>query len=84
MSEKQSAIRFIIQIERPGEQLDMAKIRTLLDGTGVQIDSQYGPILINSKLGRYIVRGTASTQARAKAEQISGIRFFADTRQQPM
>ncbi len=84
MSEQQSTSRFIIQIERSNEKLNMPKIRALLEGTGIQLDSGYGPILVNSKLGRYIVRGTASPQARAKAERIAGVRFFADTRQQPM
>ena len=83
MNPTQSAARFIIQIERPDEKLDMVRIRTLLEDTGIQLDSDYGPILVNSKLGRYVVRGTASPEARAKAERIPGVRFFADTRQQP-
>ena len=84
MSKTRSVAQFIIQIERPDEKLDMAKIRSLLEETGVKLDSNYGPILINPKLGRYVVRGTATTEARARAELISGVRFFADTRQQPI
>jgi len=84
MNEKQVAIQFIIQVDRPGEKLSMSAIRDLLKDTGIQLDSGYGPILINPKLGRYVVRGTATPEARAKAEQIPGVRFFADTRQKPM
>jgi hypothetical protein len=84
MSQTDSTPRFIIQVERPGEKIDLAKIHALLEGTGVQLDDDYGPILVNPKLGRYVVRGTATTQARAKAEQIQGVRFFPDIRQQPM
>lgn len=84
MSETDSTPQFIIQLERPGKKLDLAKIRVLLEGTGVELDDNYGPFLINPKLGRYVVRGTATAQARAKAEQILGVRFFPDIRQQPM
>ncbi len=75
--------RFIIQVDRPGERLDLAAIRTLLEGTDVDLDPGYGPILINPKLGRYVVRGAASLEARAKAEQIPGVRFFADAKVKP-
>jgi len=84
MVEKESSARFIIQVERPNEKMDMSKISTLLEGTGIELDQSYGPILINPKLGRYVVRGSATAQARAKAEKIPGVRFFADTKQQPM
>lgn len=77
------ATRYIIQVDRPGEQVDMAAIRALLEGAGVALDPAYGPIPINPKLGRYVVRGTASPDARARAEQIPGVRFFADTVQEP-
>jgi hypothetical protein len=84
MSEAESGTRFIIQVDRPGQKLDMPAVRDLLEDTGIQLDSSYGPILIDPKLGRYVVRGVATPEARAKAEQIPGIRFFADTRQKPM
>jgi len=84
MSETDLPPQFIIQVERPGKKLDMAQIRALLEGTGVQLDDRYGPFLINPKLGRYVVRGTATAQARAKAEQILGVRLFPDIRQKPM
>jgi hypothetical protein len=74
----------IIQIDRPGRKLAMAAVRKLLEGTGVEIDTDYGPIPINPAIGRYVVRGRASPAARAKAEKISGVRLFADTRVRPM
>ncbi|HEV2669476.1 MAG TPA: hypothetical protein VGU74_00125 [Gemmatimonadales bacterium] len=70
-------------MDRPGEQVDMAAIRSLLDGLGITLDLAYGPIPINLALGRYVVRGSASPDARARAEQIPGVRFFADAVQEP-
>lgn len=84
MNQPQSVTRFIIQVDRPGQKLDMSAVHDLLEGTGIELDSSYGPVLIDPKLGRYVVRGTATPEARSKAEQIPGIRFFADTRQQPL
>ncbi|MGB8952780.1 MAG: hypothetical protein WCC06_08980 [Candidatus Aminicenantales bacterium] len=83
-NKKELEQRFIIQVERPNERLDMSKVCALFKGTGVEFDSHYGPILVNPKLGRYVVRGTATAQARAKAERIPGVLFFADARQRPM
>jgi len=75
--------RYIIQVDRPGECLDMAALRALLDEAGVALDPDYGPIPINPQLCRYVVRGVASPDARARAEQIPGVRFFADALQEP-
>ncbi len=61
----------------------MAAIRALLDRVGVAVDPNYGPVPINPTLGRYVVRGDASPDARARAEQIPGVRFFADAVQEP-
>ena len=61
----------------------MASIRALPDGVGVVLDPAYGPVPINPQLGRYVVRGTASPDARTRAEQIPGVRFFADAVQEP-
>src|SRR5436309_16138105 len=72
------ATRYIIQVDRPGERVDMATIRSLLDGVGVTVDPDYGPVPINRQLGRYVVRGVASPDARERAERIPGVRFFAD------
>jgi hypothetical protein len=70
--------RFLIQIEHLGGTLDMPAARTLLAGTGVELDQTYGPILVNPARGRYVVRGRASRAARAKAEALPGVRFFSD------
>lgn len=83
MPSPQAPEGFLIQIDRPSQQLDMAAIQTLLEGTGVELDSTYGPVCINPKLGRFLVRGVATPEARARAEQIPGIRFFADPRIAP-
>jgi len=77
-----SATRYIIQVDRPGERVDMPTIRALLDGVGVTVDPDYGPVPLNPQLGRYVVRGSASPDARARAEQIPGVRFFADAIQE--
>jgi hypothetical protein len=78
------ATRYIIQVDRPPpERVDMAAISALLDGVGVSLDLNYGPVPVNPKLGRYVVRGTATPDARARAEQIPGVRFFADAVQEP-
>ena len=84
MTKSQSGTQVIIQVDRPGQKLDLSAVQAMLDGTGVKLDITYGPILINPRLGRYIVRGKATSKARAKAEQIPGVRFFADIRQKPM
>ena len=82
-STKSTVIQFIIQVERPGKKLDMSDIQSLLEGIDIQLDSSYGPISINPKLGRYVVRRKATPEARTKAEQIPGVRFFADAKIRP-
>lgn len=84
MTKSRSGTQVIIQVDRPGQKLDLPAVQALLKGTGVQLDASYGPILINPQLGRYVVRGKATSKARAKAEQIPGVRFFAEVRQKPM
>jgi len=76
--------RYVIQLERPGDRVDMEFVRDLLGGTGVELDAEYGPVPVNPTLGRFVVRGFASPEARALAERIPGIKFFADARQQPV
>ena len=75
--------RYVIQLERPGERVDMEFVRALLGDTGVELDAGYGPIPVNPGLGRFVVRGFASPEARAVAERIPGVRFFADALQEP-
>lgn len=79
-----AATRVLIQLDRPGEKLDMPTIRQLLAGTDVELDGAYGPILINPKLGRYVVRGFATSEARARAEALNGVRLFADAAVEPL
>jgi len=76
--------RYVIQLERPGERVDMEFVRALLGGTGVELDAGYGPVPVNPSLGRFVVRGFASPEARALAGRIPGIKFFTDARQQPV
>ena len=74
---------FIIQIERPGQTLAMDEVVSLLAGTGVELDPSYGPILVNPKLGRFVVRGSADAAARERAAAIPGVTLFADARIEP-
>lgn len=85
MSEPHSTqYRCIIQIDRPGKDLDMPAILEMFRGTGVELDMGYGPLLINPKLGRYVVRGITTQEARAKGEQIPGVRFFTEAKVEPI
>jgi len=73
----------MLQIERPGERLDITKISSILSETGVDVDPNYGPILVNPNLGRYVVRAWAEDTERKLAEQIPGVQFFGDARIAP-
>jgi len=84
MSDGSIASRFLIQIESPRKRLNMTGVKSLLADTGVELDEGYGPILVNPALGRYVVRGAATREARAKAEALPGVRFYSDARQSPM
>lgn len=84
MAKPQPRERCIIQVDRQGQKLDMSSIHALLEGTGVELDPSYGPILINPKIGRYVVRGMVSPEARMKIGQIAGVRLFADPQQKLM
>jgi hypothetical protein len=71
--------RYIIQIDLPttaNQNLDA--LAEELTGTGVELDRSYRPVCINPKLGRYVMRGMASPEARHAAERISGVQFFSD------
>jgi hypothetical protein len=72
------AARFLIQIESPDKTLNITDAQKLLAGTGVELDEGYGPILVNPGLGRYVVRGSAGREARARAETLAGVRFYSD------
>ncbi len=83
MASDSPQIRYLIQIDRSGGALDIEQARLLLEPLGIFLDVSYGPVCINRKLGRYVVRGGATSEARHKAEQIAGIRFFADAKVGP-
>jgi hypothetical protein len=83
MSGRQAPQRVLIQIERPGPRLDMPAARALLADTGIALDEGYGPILVNPREGRYVVRGSGSARAVAKARRVPGVQVFADAAIRP-
>ena len=80
---KQPLNRYIIQIERPGKKIGMDEARSLLEPLGVEVDPSYGPIPVNPKLGHYVVRGMATEEARERAQQLEGVKFFGDVKIAP-
>ncbi|MFN8558608.1 MAG: hypothetical protein U0531_15125 [Dehalococcoidia bacterium] len=84
MSASEASQTVLIQVDLPGAAVDMAVVRALLGGAGVEIDPDYGPIPINPALGRYVVRGRGTAAARRAAERLPGVRLFADARQRPV
>ena len=70
---------FIIEVTvPPGQKPDLSSIHRLFKGTHVALDAEYGVVRVNVKCGRYVVRGNVTPEDREKAEQLSGVRFFAD------
>lgn len=84
MPDQPAASRYIIQLDRPGEKLEMSTVVKLFDGLAVKLDADYGPVLVNPKLGRYVVRGTATSDARSRAEAVLGAKFFGDVPIRPL
>jgi hypothetical protein len=74
---------FIIQIDGRPTPLAMSDVVQLLHETGVELDTDYGPVPVNPALGRFVVRGIADDEARRRAEAIPGVRLFADPRVEP-
>ena len=68
----------MIQIDRPGEELNIDKAKDILGGDGVELDADYGPFLINPKVGRYIVRGLATADAKERLSTLPGVQTFSD------
>jgi hypothetical protein len=68
----------LFQIDRPGEPMDMSRARLLLEAAGVQVDPSYGPIPIDHRRGRYVVRGTASPEALERVRELEGVSVFQD------
>jgi len=75
--------RMIIQIDFPGEQIDMRKIGHLLSGTGVDLDEHFGVVPVDAASGRYVVRGSGDQQAKEALRAIEGIQIFPDQRITP-
>ena len=61
----------------------MNDVLQLFHGTGIEVDTEYGPIPVNPALGRFVVRGLADEEARERAERIPGVKLFADPRIEP-
>jgi hypothetical protein len=68
----------MIQIERPKRKLDLEAAQSILAPSGVVVDTSYRPVCVNPKLGRYVLRGTATDKARSKAERLKGVSLFPD------
>jgi hypothetical protein len=75
--------RYLIQIERPGESFDMTRVLHLFEGTGIEIDRDYGPVNVNLRKGQFVVRGMGSEASRKQAESIPGVSFFSDITIEP-
>ncbi len=82
-ADSESFRRYLVQIERSGPPMGMRDIARLLGKAGVEVDPSYGPILVNPDLGRYVVRATASREAREAAESLPGVQFFSDVTVKP-
>jgi hypothetical protein len=70
--------RHLFQIDRPGSKLDMPAAQELLEPLGVSLDLRYGPVSVNPRLGRYVVRGTASADALERVRALDGVTVFSD------
>jgi len=75
--------KFLIQIERLDEKPGIQEVRALLEPLGVVLDTSYGPICVNPRLGRYVVRGEATKEAKGRAEKLPGVSFFPDAKVSP-
>ncbi len=70
--------RFMIQVERPEGKVDLEAVQSMLESAGVKVDTSYKPVCVNPKLGRYVLRGSATDEAKSKAEKIKGVQLFRD------
>jgi hypothetical protein len=76
--------RFIIEIASPSKKLNLSDLEILLKDTGISLDQNYGPFLVNPKLGHYIVSGNGDTIAKEKAEKIPGVQTFSNMNIEPI
>jgi hypothetical protein len=77
------ADRFMIQIELPKVKADLEAAQSLLKSAGVEVDTSYKLVCVNPKLGRYVLRGSATDEAKSKAERIKGVQLFPDVKISP-
>lgn len=56
----------------------MARAQSLLEPVGVQLDPLYGPIPVDHRQGRYVVRGTASPEVLDRVRELEGVSVFQD------
>lgn len=78
------ARQYMIRLRRPSRKLTIKDVLGEFADTGVQIDSKYGPIKVDSAQGDFVVRGWATDEARAAAEkQVAAVQFFGDPRVGP-
>lgn len=69
---------YLISVVHPGSTPSLDDIRRVLGDTGVQLDAAYGPFLVDADRNEYVVRGTADSHARQRAEALPGVTFFGD------
>ena len=80
----EAASNYLIQVDVGRPSVEMSDVKKMLEGTKIDLDASYGPILIDPAKGRYVVRGTATPSARQYAEaNIPGVQFFGDPRIAP-
>jgi hypothetical protein len=70
--------RYIIQLDHPGIPLAMTEVKQLAPPRVIDWDTSYGPLLINPRLGRYVVRGTSELTVEELRAKFPRLQFFAD------
>lgn len=83
--------RYIIQIDLPNAapkknpRVDLNILKKIFKDTGIELDANYTPVLINPQQQRFVVRGEATAEGRQRAEHKLGtnVKFFSDGRVQP-
>jgi len=76
--------RIIIQCDLQEENVSISIIDKKFKGTGLNLDKNYGPLLINPKLHRYVVRGFADLNTKTKISKLTGVKVFADSKVKPI
>ena len=76
--------RIIIQCDLQDENAKLSTVDEKFKGTGLNLDKNYGPILINPKLHRYVVRGFVDQNTKAKISKLTGVKVFSDSKVKPV